>query len=73
MNMLPPCLRRSGFAQAGLKLHHPTTHSASVRNWNSGNYDTVSRRKRWALFHQHLPISLYGKGNVYKPRYAFLI
>jgi hypothetical protein len=27
----PPCLRRSGYAQAGLKLHHPTACSVLKR------------------------------------------
>jgi len=38
----PPCLRRSGYAQAGLKLHHPTACSVSKREEVLVHYDTIS-------------------------------
>jgi hypothetical protein len=38
----PPCLRRSGFAQAGLKLRHQTACPVFQRKWFFVNYDTVS-------------------------------
>jgi hypothetical protein len=39
----PPCLRRSGFTQAGLKLRYLTACSVSQRKWFLFNHDTVSR------------------------------
>jgi hypothetical protein len=39
----PPCLRRSGFAQAGLKLRHVTACSDLQPKWSLVNCDTVSK------------------------------